>query len=86
MVATVRSSPNIVLCAISWPVVSMRRKRFTCIGKHLTPKATKRAAYTRQLFATRATKREVPRPKAFIDLGKLRKVIWLRLRLRFAGI
>ena len=64
----------------------MRCKRLTCIGEHFTPNAAKCAAYARQLFTTGAAKREVPRPKALIDLGKLRKVIWLRFRLRLAGI
>jgi len=64
----------------------MRRKKRARIGKNFTPKATECATDTRHLFAMGAAKREVPCPKALINLGKLREVIWFWFRLRFTGI
>jgi len=63
-------------------------KKRARIGKNFTPKASEFATDTRHLFVTGAAKREVPCPKALIDLGKLRKMIWFwfRFRLRFTGV
>ena len=64
----------------------MKHRQLARVGENFTPKAAECATYARQLFTMSATNREMPCPEALVDLGKLRKVIWFRFGLRFAGV
>ena len=64
----------------------MKHRQLARVGENFTPKAAECATYTRQLFTMSTTKCEMPCPEALVDLGKLRKAIWFRFGLRFAGV